>query len=370
MKRSLFLICFFPLALFAQNSYTVCNVPGVKADYYTLQGAIDSVAAGSILYLLPSPNDYGSGILNKKLIIFGTGYMLDQNSEPATSPNINGVVLDALVFKTGSSGSYVDGLQIMVDIGPLTYRVLLDSVSNITINHCLIRLHSDFTTTLIYGRNSYNCFLEHCFFVLVGNNVNHSAGQFYREIGTGSQNIQFNNNIVDCRNSSIGLAVNGYGVSSAFWGSLYFAHNTFYMNLGASFFGNATYHDNFFMNSLPSFAINLSGMAFNGPAFNNITDAPALFPSSNGNFPNANGDSIFVYSTFGYHSWDEKWKVRDTSFAKTYASDGGEVGAYGGTNSYKLSGLSPLPYIYNLTITRDPAIRGNVKVHIKAKASQ
>ena len=369
MKKYLLIICFFPLAAFAQSSYTVCNASGVKADYYSLQGAIDSAVAGSILYILPSANNYGTAILNKKLIIFGTGYMLDQNSEPAASPNTNGVVLDAIAFKTGSSGSYVDGLQITVDIGPLTYRVLLDSVANITINHCHINLHSDFSTSLIYTRNSYNCFFEHCFFVLAGNNVNHSAGIFYRENGTGSQNIHFDNNIVDCRNPVLGLSVNQYGVDPAYWGSIYFAYNTFYMSLGSSFFANATCHDNFFINSDPTTPINLSTMYFNGPAYNNITNAPGLFPNANGNYRNANADSVFVYSTFGYHSWDEKWRVRDTSFAKTYSSDGGEVGAYSGTDPYKLSGLSPLPYIYSLSVVRDPAIRGNVKIHIKAKAN-
>jgi hypothetical protein len=366
MKKLVFIIYFLPLVSVAQNSYTVCNAPGIKADYFTLQGAIDSVAAGSVLYLFPSPNSYGSVTLQKKLSIFGTGYMLDQNSEPAASPNTSGVTLNAINFKPGSNNSYIDGLQFNEPSNVITYRFYLDSVSNITISHCMASTQDNFSSIIFYSRNSTGCSINQCYFLLSLNPL-HSFAAFYREQGDGSQ-IQFNNNIIDGRFPGIGMTMNS-GLNSQKYGNLIFSNNLFYINLGGSAFSNYTYRDNFFINNYPQQAINQSIIFMNGTSMNNITNAPNLFPAPGNNIQNANADSIFVYSTFGYHSWDEKWKVRDTSFAKTYSSNGGEVGAYGGSNSYKLSGLSPLPYIYNLTITRDPAIRGNVKVHIKAKAN-
>jgi hypothetical protein len=107
----------------------------------------------------------------------------------------------------------------------------------------------------------------------------------------------------------------------------------------------------------------------NGAAFNNITNSSTLFAAGSGNYPGANPDSIFAYSSFGFHSFDQKWQVVNNSFAKTFATDGRETGAYGGDKPYVLSGIPNLPGIYALTITPDISKRGNVLVRIKSKAS-
>ena len=359
-----------PAFLFAQNNYSVCNVPGVKADFKTLQGAVDSVAAGSILYVFPSTSSYGAVVINKKLAIFGTGFLLDQNSQPASSPNTSGVILDVLNLVNGSSNSYIDGLQLInMTGGSFPVRLFLDSVSNVTITRCAAYTQL-FGPHIISTRNCFNCTISNCYFVPANPaDFGHSGGNYYKEIGTGSFNLQFNNNLFDDRMTVRPFVLN-YLVSSYNFGTVFFNNNTIIADLGGSSFSNYTYVNNFFIHSGNS-SIQPVNIQLNSLCLNNITNSPNLFALAKGvnNIQNANADSIFMYSTFGYHPWEEKWKVRDTSFAKTFSSTGGEVGAFGGNTPYKLSGLSTLPFIYDLSVTKDSAIRGNVKVRIKARAN-
>ena len=85
MKKILFLLSLWPVWSFAQNTYSVSNILGVTSDYYTLQGAIDSVPAGSTLLVFPSPKSYGIVSISKKIAIYGTGFLLDQNDAPFTN---------------------------------------------------------------------------------------------------------------------------------------------------------------------------------------------------------------------------------------------------------------------------------------------
>jgi len=372
MKPYLLLICLLPVALFAQTTYTVCNVPGIKADYKTLQGAIDSVSANSTLYVFPSDSSYGGITIAKKITVIGTGFMLDQNQEPATTPNTNGAQLSYIHFLKGSDYSYLEDLQINSITGPgnmsTNYRLFLDSgVSNITINRCWTSIWPDFRSgnTIVVARNTFNCSINESFLRCFGYNTNHSSGSFFYEAGEGSQNFRLNNNIIDAPDG----CVMNYLLSSLYYGNLFFTNNTFITRLAGSYFSNYTYVNNFFINNDTAQTVPSSVGILNGNCHHNITNTTNLFGIGSLNFHNANADSIFVYSTFGYHSFDEKWRVRSTSFATIYSNDGGEVGAFGGYNPYKLSGLSRLPYIYDLSITKDSSTRGNVKLHIKAEAN-
>ncbi|MBS1563903.1 MAG: hypothetical protein JST39_05915, partial [Bacteroidetes bacterium] len=105
-----------------------------------------------------------------------------------------------------------------------------------------------------------------------------------------------------------------------------------------------------------------------GAAYNNITNDSVLFKPNSGNYVCGDPNSIFVNGTNGYHSWDQRWQVQDTSFAKTWIG-GMEPGAFGGTNPYVLSGLPKLPAVYAVGITADSSKRGNILVRIKGKAS-
>lgn len=368
MKKILLLLSLWPVWAFAQNTYSVSNMPGITSDYYTLQGAIDSVPAGSTLLVFPSPKSYGIVSVAKKIAIYGTGFLLDQNEEPFTAPNQNGVVLDAINFYQGCDHSFIQGLQVIDFSASGGYpRIKIDSANYVTISRCSFYMQG-FGPNLVYTKNTFSCTFNGCYFVLRQPNAGFDAsgGGLYTESGTGSQNLYFTNNIIENRGGlGEGLGMN-YGVSNL--GNVVFDHNTFVVALGGSDFCNYTYTNNIFYDTYPQQAATPTGVRMLGAAFNNITTSASLFPASSGNYLNANGDSIFDYSTFGFHSFDQKWSMQDTSFAKHFAADGGEAGAFGGKKPYVLSGIPNLPEIYAITVSKDTA-RGHVLVRIKARAS-
>ena len=153
--------------------------------------------------------------------------------------------------------------------------------------------------------------------------------------------------------------------------SITFANTTILTNLSRSNFSNRRVINNIFIHSFLADNVpvdpNTDGLSLN--SFNNITNAYHVFTDSVHNYQNANADSMFVYLLPGYHSADAQWKIRDTSFAKTYGQGGIECGAYGGNYPYKLSGLPNLPNIYNMSVPAQVTVPGNISVHIKAKAA-
>jgi hypothetical protein len=371
MKKILLLVASLPAVLFAQNTYTVSNIAGITADYSSLQGAIDSVPAGSTLLLFPSTISYGIGTLSKKLSIYGTGFMLDQNEAPFTSPNSSGVILDGLVFNPGSDNSFVEGLQLTDMKGVYTKnRIVMDSVLNVTVSRCSVYMRG-FGPPLIATNTTLNCTFRQCYLVprQPDAGFDASGGNLYQENGNGSQNLQFNNNIFDNRGSnSLGMAMN-HNVPTQRLGSLFFTNNTIIAALQGSNFSNYTYTNNIFYNTYPQGIITPQSVEMNGAAINNITNSSVLFAAGSSNYPGANPDNIFSYSTFGFHSFDQKWQVVNNSFAKTFATDGHEAGAYGGDKPYVLSGIPNLPGIYAYSITTDGNKRGNILIRIKTKAS-
>ena len=61
--------------------WRVNNNLGINADFTTLQAAHDGAAAGDTLYLESSPTNYGGLSSSKRLVIIGTGYLLEQNQD-------------------------------------------------------------------------------------------------------------------------------------------------------------------------------------------------------------------------------------------------------------------------------------------------
>ena len=373
MKKIFLFLGLLPVMLFAQNTFTVCNTPGVTADYNNLQTAINAVPEGSILLVFPSATSYNIATLSKKLSIYGTGYLLDQNSEPFASPNVSGVILNGLIFNPGSDNSYVEGLQLidMTNAVAVINRIVMDSVTNVTVSRCDVYMRG-FNLPILATNTTLNCTFQQCYFVprQPDAGFDASGGGFYQEYGSGSQNLQFNNNIFDNRGgAALGVFMN-YNVLAQNLGSVIFTNNTFTAALQFSNFSGYTYINNIFNNTYPQGAFTPAGIGMTGAAIKNVTNSANLFAAGSGNYTGANADSIFAYSAFGYHSLDTKWQILNSSFAKNFATDGGEVGAYGGFKPYVPSGISSLPNIYAITVSTDTTIRGNVLVRIKGKATE
>jgi len=139
MKYVFTLICLLIFSLsshqvLAQKTYIVNNATSALADYHTLQSAIDSVPAGSILLLQPSAVAYEPVTIRKRLAIFGSGYFLGQNAAPATQANLITSKVLYINFAKGSDGTSISGLQFTKNA--TTDHAHFDSTTNINISRC------------------------------------------------------------------------------------------------------------------------------------------------------------------------------------------------------------------------------------------
>lgn len=364
MKKICFALLLLPFCVKAQNTYTVCNLAGVSSNYKTLQGAHDSVPAGSTLYVLPSPFSYGTLTLTKRLTIYGTGYLLGQNFEPNTQAGTSPVILAQLHFRPGSDNSYAEGLQIAENNSNVN-RVVIDTASGIIISRCFIR-QQDQPGSYFYLRGANNCTVKQCY-LLCGSGF-YSHYLLYADNPASFSGILFSNNIIDFAP----IGGNGFFMYNYLYNGTYnalFQNNTFYIDIRDSQFGNLDFTNNIFVNTVNNGTPNPATLLLGGTNLNNITGATQMFPTPGNNFQGANTDSMFVATLPGYHSADQRAMLRDTSFANTFGQGGIAVGAYGNANPYKLSGIPNLPYIYNLSVPAQATAPGTISVHIKAKAS-
>ncbi len=386
------LLCVVAGTLQAQNIFTVSSAPGAKANFKTLQGAIDTVPAGSTLYLMPSPFNYGNAVLTKTLVIYGTGFFLGQNAEPNTQPTIAPVLINTLTFRPGSDNSYVEGVQLSVATPDrLTgTRVELDTVSNITLSRCFITPTSYLlgnganVATFFVLQAANNCRIKQCYLQSV---TDYGMGLFVTT--TGFSGLQCNNNIIDFRNLGnaafrINNAVDGGhrcpgAASFANSSGNSFTNNTFIIDVYNSNFANLDYTNNIFYNiGTDSMEINGgcsygfgSNINLGGNNLNNISNVPNMFSSSPGsNYQAINAlDATFVQSLAGTHSTDQQWMLQPGAMAATFGLGGTACGAFGGSMPYALSGIPAIPDIYSIAIPNQATAPGSMTIHIKARAN-
>jgi hypothetical protein len=371
MKKVFLLFYLFPLLATAQNRYIVNNAPGAAANYNNLQGAIDNVPAGSILYIMPSGISYGDVVIAKTLTIYGTGYFLGANTPPQTQAGALGnALVNTMLFRAGSTNSKIEGLQ-LADLTlpsfPL-YRIMLDTVSNITISRCYFNTVYG-TNAIVASKTSTNCTISDCYLYLPNTSLQASARVIDNLGGAGTiSGLLFRNNIITSGWSNLFGIYNYYIYPGD---DISFVNNTILTNLSRSTFNNLTYTNNLLIHSFlaDNVQVNPSTDGLSGNSHNNVTNADHVFTDSANNYQNANSDSLFVYSVPGYHSNDQQWGIRTGSFAKTYGQGGIECGAYGGSHPYQPSGLPNLPYIYSMSVPAQATTPGMITVHIKAKAS-
>jgi hypothetical protein len=341
----------------AQNVYTVNNTPGAPANYHTLQGAIDSVAPGSILMLQASALIYGSGIIRKPLVIYGPGYFLGQNTPPNTQAKQLESMVEYVQFLNGSQGSIVSGISLSNPANPLglVSRLYCDSTSNITVSRCRI------------GATNCNC-PSHNFSTVIQHSSNISIKQCYIELSDASiilpaisSGISFTNNIF------VGgiNPVAGYN-SGSFPFSYTFDGNSFYGNLQNVDFTNGSFTNNVIIQS-PAQTVFISGqMTFADHNVSNVN----IFPVGGTNINNADGPNTYtLFSNPSINSQDGSLQLKPGSVAIGYGTGGIDAGAYGGTGAYVLSGIPAIPNIYFASVPQTGTTTGGLKVHLKIKAN-
>jgi hypothetical protein len=229
---------------------------------------------------------------------------------------------------------------------------------------------------ILAGAN--NCLIKQCY--ILANNGYDPAPVMVYPGGTfpNFAGIQFVNNIFDWTalggsGFRIGPDALDYGGGGGFksggTADVKFINNTFIIDMKYAQFGNMNFTNNIFENTNNADIINPAALYLNGTNLYNITNAPNLFSALGNNIQNVNDSSLFVSTLPGFHSIDQKWMLRDTSFANTFGQGGIACGAFGGASPYKLSGIPNIPFIYSLSVPSQATAPGTISVHIKAHAS-
>jgi hypothetical protein len=338
--------------LFAVNASatirTVNNISGLDADYTTISDAIGASVDGDTIYIQPSPNEYGSVTLNKRLVLMGPGH------NPSFSQYES--LINTLTMASGSGSSVIKGLSIVLvnSNASITCNNVVFSgcklqnnggspiaMDNATLNGwifegCVIFSGSNlpiylgnFDANLIV-RNCYvmtygaayvfnqvpnGTLIDHCILINVGNSI------FYGSCS--GQNVLHTNNIISTS------ATTNYGVD--------------YTCV------SCTFNNNILWNSYSS---------FNTPSF------------GAGNIVNVNPNLVSYFFSGEYsYTWD--LHTSDTSPANNAATDGTDIGIYGGIFNFNHNGIDGgSPHIVDFSLGSSSAPQGGtITIHLNANGS-
>lgn len=310
MKRTflfLLLLCFLTVGFAEQAAATirvVDNRPNA-AGFSTFQAAHDASAAGDTIYVLGSPITHGgTTALTKRLVVIGNGYFLPDN--PQTQANLNPTTFSNFTFNTGSSGSTVVGCTFVTLYYGLGGG---DNLSNITVRRCRIQSGISYFTG-----NHTNLIVEQCYF--------DGGGPVVFQMSSGCFGMVFRNNYIGgdftIPAASAATVSNNICIGRG---------NTTQLN-------NTTFQNNILVGVSA-----LGGTA--STILNNIATNTVL-PAGNGN-----QNSVAIATVvLNAGSPDAQWQLAAGSPAIGAGTGGENIGMFGGTSPYVLSGIPALPTIY------------------------
>ncbi|MDN5203866.1 NosD domain-containing protein [Fulvivirgaceae bacterium BMA10] len=360
MKKNFILTTIVLLWVVVVSEATIIQVnnnPGTSADYSSLQEAIDNANTGDTIYVAGSPNAYDGTTLirlNKGLVIIGPGYFLGENpntqalnqtakiyqmeiGESADNAIIMGLDFDVTgQITTKISNRRRDGT--LGTAGPSGLTLFRNKLDNIRVSH---------GTNIIIEQN----------YILSGNSV-HSI-----VIVDPASNILIQNNIL-ITTWSTSHSINGSGDT---FSNTIIRNNV--MNMGIEDLNGVEIINNIFLDQ------GFFDDCDNNQIKNNVFTAPesVVIPtSSTGNTLLDNVFSVTQSEVFLIDApvIDSEFQLGDSSPASGVGFEGVDAGAYGGAAPYVISGLPPIPSIYELTTNGIGSASEGINVRIKVRSNQ
>ncbi len=312
--------------------WRVDSNPGSPGDFATLADAHTAAAAGDTLYVHGSPVGYGDVVITKTLFIFGPGYFLSEN--PETQANLQSAQVNLITLDPGSEGSLLSGL----DIG----NSVNINADNITLRRNRISTTSSTDLVEING-SRLNIVVTQNYI----ENLNSGTTRDAISLDSGSpQNITIANNFIVAQG---GKAIN-MGASAA----AIIVQNVISGDLTLN---NASFQNNILRDGT------FTGL--NNDISHNIADS-SQFGNTNGNQQNVNMADVFLLTG----STDGQWQLQPGSPAIAAGVNGEDLGMFGGSAPYVLSGLPPLPTIYFFTGAASGTNTGGLPVEVKIRSRQ
>ncbi len=332
--------------------WRVNNTPEVDADFTTAQAAHDdaNVMPGDTLIFEGSPETYGNLTLIKKLVLIGPGYFLGENK--GHQANLNSAKLSSVTFSrepgqaptvsnpdgvaaVSSQGSVILGLEI---------EYIYTNVPSITIRRCMVNVHVTLRSGNStagpsgepYTQNSNNTvilqsvilqalYINSTDNVVVSNNImTHISNE------TTSNNVVLTNNILKGGSS---LPIDLY---------------------------NSTVRNNIV-------STNSSVNARNSTYSHNLAVGASALPAGNNNVNGVAVANLFIGASAG--STDGAYKLLNGSVATGAGFDGVDCGIFGGATPYVLSGIPPIPSIYEFTAPGIGTQTDGLQIQVKIKSN-
>ncbi|ELR69122.1 hypothetical protein C900_05402 [Fulvivirga imtechensis AK7] len=291
----------------APKSFTVDNSPNSMADFKSFYAATYGTNDGDTLYVAGSsiPYNRGFALFESPRIIYGPGYFISEN--PETQATSETAQVYGMGFKKGAEGSEVYGLDI--------FQVLLNNQSS-KLNDTLRNVHFTGNKINMFGIN------DDCQNILVNKNyiTNFTfASTPLNGVSRSYQDIFIQNNIIDTVTTVFAKATAAKNVMT----NVIFDFNT--INIFTDSIQDATVTNNI------------------------INDYQATGNSASGNID---------YATAAFANNSGLLNI-DNDFVPTNTVS---AGAFSGTDPYVLSGIPPIPHIFELTNT------GRIRINAMAKA--
>lgn len=298
--------------------------------YATLQEAHDNSAAGDSLLVEGTVKTYADLNCTKRLVIIGTGYFLTKN--PGQASSVSSTVQN-INFRAGSEGSVIIGLLFSSDLTSYSPHVY---VSGISIIRCYL-------TNGINIESSINS-------MIVLQNYIEKYG-----ISVSLTSYSFSGAILKNNIFNSTLSINRYTNIPRIFAVV--EHNIFLSNV---MIDATSFRSNIIASA--SATVDVSSAAIQ----NNLTAGTQLSTSTG---TQAYQGSVFVGLTGANNSPDGQYKLKSDSQYLTSGYNNEQPGVFGGTEPYVLSGIPPIPTIYELQADAVANKQDGLNVTIKARAN-
>lgn len=280
-----------------------------NTDYSNFQLAHDACSTGDTIMLYPGS---WSVNLNKRIVVLGPGYFVTGTGSNPNLQYITGGVAATINLYTGCDSSIYEGIAGMylrVNSNETANKIIVRRCqggirfnnmnnSNWQVSQCYIDNHIAYETTdTVNNLTVSNCYIS----------------GFYFQNGGVAQSGQFTNNTIN---------------------DAYFGDGSFFLKNNIFLYNH--YND-----------LNCVYQNCMGNASNPLTLMNSTFNVSDGIMKY----SVFVgyYDNPGGYSNDGRWALKASSPALGTGASGTDIGMYGGSNPYKLSGIPRIPTFYKLT---------------------
>lgn len=344
MKRAILLFGFFFLTIsaYGQNTLIVDNTGSAPTGdhiYTNLQAAIDAAQAGDVIQVVPSPNIYGNGIFDintEGLTLIGSGY-LPENGHTSTLGNItiqgDNIRISGIVFSEGAelkidSEDADDKATDIVIENTEIHRLQVFNASNVVFNSCFINKES--------------------------------VSAVSPDIHSSSNGITITNSIILARFDNFANTE----ISNSIWSAIPEGNN-----FSTKLEGN-TFLNNILLGAYPSTTSSLSSNENNNFRFNYSSSIIAIGENGNTGSDNIVNEGVTDVLESDGTNWLNEFNPNLPTGSSLIgaASDGGDLGVFGGLNPYSRTGQS-LPAITEFIAPLSIKIGTDTEVTIKAKGN-